>query len=163
VKTFYWCSILSGLAILCLNFVACTASPSQIIITSYNQDYSGQVYISGGVNAPGLYPYRMTDTLDDLIQAAGGLQPGADIGQVKLAVSTASSTGSPQKIDLNRAETWLLEALPGIGEVTASAIVDYRQQHGPYRSLSDLLKVKDIGQATLDKIKNYVIVAEEIQ
>jgi competence protein ComEA len=137
--------------------------PSRIVITSYTPGYSGQVYISGGVNAPGLYPYRMSDTLDDLIRAAGGLRPGADNSQIKFEVSTASGTSLPQKIDLNRAEAWLLEALPGIGETTALAIVDYRQQHGPYRSLSDILKVKNIGQATLDKIQDYVTVAEEIQ
>jgi len=154
---------LSVLAILCLNFAACTVGPSQIIISSYSPDYSSQVYISGGVNAPGLYPFRMGDTLSELIEAAGGLQPGADNGQVKLSIAAGSSTSSPQKIDLNRAEVWLLEALPGIGETTARAIVDYRQQHGPYRSLSDLLRVKNIGQTTLDKIKNYVTVTEDIQ
>jgi competence protein ComEA len=73
----------------------------------------------------------------------------------------ALSFGEPdasQRIDLNRADVWLLTALPGIGAVTAQRIVDYRQANGPYRSLSDLLKVEGIGQATLDKIAGYVTV-----
>jgi competence protein ComEA len=155
--------VLPLLAILFLVFTACSSNPDPIFLTSFDPRFSGQVYIGGGVNAPGIYPYRLDDTLSDLIQAAGGLQSGADAGQVKVAVSSAGSAEAPQKIDLNRADTWLLEALPGIGAATARSIVDYRRQYGPFRNLNDLLKVKDIGPAKLEKIKNFVTVADEVQ
>ena len=67
---------------------------------------------------------------------------------------------SPQKIDINRAESWLLEALPGIGEVTAQAIVDYRNENGNFRRIEDLLKVSGIGPGTFEKIKDYITVSD---
>lgn len=67
---------------------------------------------------------------------------------------------SPQKVDLNRAEAWLLQALPGIGESRAQAIIKYRQEKGPFRQTSDLMKVEGIGPATYEPIKHLITVAE---
>jgi competence protein ComEA len=39
---------------------------------------------------------------------------------------------SPQQVDINRADSWLLAALPGIGEAKAQAIINYRALHGPF-------------------------------
>jgi competence protein ComEA len=66
----------------------------------------------------------------------------------------------PQKVNINRAEAWLLGALPGIGEVRAQAIIDYRQQNGPFRSTNELLKVAGIGTATYERIKDLITVAD---
>lgn len=55
-------------------------------------------------------------------------------------------------VNVNTASVEELEKLNGIGRVKASAIVAYRTEHGPFMQLEDLLKVKGIGQATLDKI-----------
>ena len=55
---------------------------------------------------------------------------------------------------------WLLEALPGIGETRAQAIVDYRNENGPFKRIEDLLQVKGIGEGTLDKIKDYITVSD---
>ncbi len=49
------------------------------------------------------------------------------------------------RVDLNTAEPELLEQLPGVGPATAKAIVIYRQENGPFRSTTDLLKIKGIG------------------
>ncbi|GAH87864.1 unnamed protein product, partial [marine sediment metagenome] len=54
---------------------------------------------------------------------------------------------------------WLLEALPGIGETRAKAIVDYRNENGEFKRVEDLLQVKGIGQGTFDKIKDYITVS----
>ena len=67
---------------------------------------------------------------------------------------------SRKKINLNRAETWLLEALPEIGESRAQAIIDYREQNGPFNNIKELIKVEDIGTATYEKIKNWITVAD---
>ena len=49
-------------------------------------------------------------------------------------------------VDLNKATQAELEALKGIGEVKAKAIVDYRTKHGPFKSADDLDKVKGVGK-----------------
>jgi len=64
-----------------------------------------------------------------------------------------------QSQDINRAEPWLLEALPGIGEVLAQGIADYRSENGPFRRIEDLLKVSGIGPATFEQIKDFTNVS----
>ena len=59
-------------------------------------------------------------------------------------------------VNVNTASKEELEALKDIGPVKAQAIVDYRREHGPFRSLEDLDKVKGIGKATLSAIRNDV-------
>ncbi|KXU34582.1 competence protein ComEA [Ventosimonas gracilis] len=67
------------------------------------------------------------------------------------AQSTAVVTGE-QTIDLNSADAQALQqALTGVGAVKAKAIVDYRQEHGPFVSVDELLEVKGIGAAILEK------------
>lgn len=139
---------------------ACRSSPVEIAISTRVSDFSGNIYIGGAVNNPGLYPLKQDDSLDDLIKAAGGLQNGADVSKVSLTIRDVTSASLPQRIDINHAEAWLLAALPGIGDTRAGDIVAYRQQNGPFRTVSDLLKVKGIGQATLDSIKDMVAVSD---
>ncbi len=59
-------------------------------------------------------------------------------------------------VNVNTADKAQLESLKGIGPVKAQAIIDYRAQHGPFRSLEDLDKVPGIGKGTLDKIRDDV-------
>lgn len=66
----------------------------------------------------------------------------------------------PQRIDLNRAEVWLLDALPGIGPGRAQAIIDYRNQNGPFHRIEDLLNVGGIGNNTLDTIRDLITVQD---
>jgi competence protein ComEA len=115
-----------------------------------------QVYIGGAVNNPGCYPLKEGDTLDSLIQAAGGLSDGAGIDSIRITVCRPGAAEAPQRIDINRAEAWLLEALPGIGRTKAQAIIAYRQQHGSFSSTRQLLNVEGIGQATLDGIADLI-------
>ncbi len=69
-----------------------------------------------------------------------------------------SEPGSGGVIDLNTASVELLGTLPGIGEVRANAIVDYRRQNGCFQSTSDVTKVSGIGPATYEKIRDLVTV-----
>jgi len=50
--------------------------------------------------------------------------------------------------------------LPGIGEVRAQAIIDYRRQNGPFHNISELTKVEGIGTATYEQIKQLITVAD---
>lgn len=59
-------------------------------------------------------------------------------------------------IDLNRATARELIQLPGVGEVIAKRIVDFREEHGPFKRVEDLMKVKGIGEKSLEKIRPYI-------
>ncbi len=123
-------------------------------------ELQGEIYIGGAVINPGFYPLKAEDSIEALIQAAGGTTGSADLGWLKLYLLQTGEGEQPQKIDLNRAETWLLEALPGIGETRAQAIIDYRQQNGPFRNIADIIKIEGIGAATYEKIKHLITVAD---
>lgn len=131
----------------------------EISLSPTSPQLAGQIYIGGAVNNPGYYPLREGDSIEDLIQAAGGLTDDADPNQIELLIPQPGAENETQKIDINRAPAWLLEALPGIGEVKAQAIIDYRQQNGLFNNVNELLKVEGIGQATLDNIRDFITVA----
>ncbi len=61
-------------------------------------------------------------------------------------------------INVNTATAQELQSLPRIGSVTAARIVAYRTEHGEFRSLEDLIKVKGIGAKTLEKIRELISV-----
>lgn len=63
-------------------------------------------------------------------------------------------------IDINTATEEELQALPGIGQTRAQAIVAYREEHGPFRYVENLREVAGIGEGTLEKIMDYVTVGE---
>jgi competence protein ComEA len=122
--------------------------------------FQGEIYIGGAVSNPGLYPLKPGDSIEALIQAAGGITDNADLTRLKLYIPTIGEKEEPQKIDINRAEAWLLNALPGIGEGRAQAIIDYRQQHGAFHNITEITKVEGIGPATYEQIKNLITVAD---
>ncbi|GGD71772.1 ComEA family DNA-binding protein [Paenibacillus nasutitermitis] len=82
--------------------------------------------------------------------------PGAD----KTAPAAMQDEGmtADGKINLNRATAAELDALPGIGEAKARAIVADREKNGPFRSVDDLLRVKGIGPKLLEKMKASIVV-----
>jgi competence protein ComEA len=138
-------------------------SPSQPIEITLPPSQSlpqGEIYISGEVNNPGVYPLKEEDSINDIVQAAGGISGDADINRLELYVTRSGGKETPQKINLNKAEAWLLQALPGIGEVRAKAIINYRQQNGRFRHINELIDVEGIGLTTYDRIKHLITVTE---
>lgn len=80
------------------------------------------------------------------------------------AAPTEAATQPPTEpgpLDLNRATAQELTTLPGIGEVLAQRIVDYREAHGPFRSVDELIAVEGIGEGKLEKLRELVTVEEE--
>jgi len=132
--------------------------PIEISLRS-TPNYTGAIYLSGAVANPGLYPFTTTDTIESLIQAAGGFSAGANLSNVKLSFVPEGNSG-PQKIDLNAAEPWLLEALPGIGTTLAQRIVQYREQNGPFHSTTDILKINGMGTTTYQHIEGLITIGD---
>ncbi len=141
-----------------------------------------RVYVSGAVHSPGVYRLPPDSLVQDAILAAGGETDTADLVAINLAHPLAdgehvhvpsrgetppapsgavsggrsSTPAAPltAPLDLNTATAAELEALPGIGPKTAAAIIAGR----PYSTVEDLLRVKGIGPATLEKLRPYVTV-----
>jgi competence protein ComEA len=136
------------------------SQPVEIVLSQTEPpEQSGELYIGGAVANPGIYPWQEGDTIEALLLDTA-VEPDADLSRIEIYIPREGEEQSPQKIDINRAESWLLDALPGIGEVTAQAIVDYRNENGLFQRIEDLLKVKGIGQGTLDKIKDFITVSD---
>lgn len=72
-------------------------------------------------------------------------------------VATERGTESAEeKIHINTADADALTLLPGIGEVLAQRIVDYREAHGPFTAPEQLLEVQGIGEKTLSLLRDYI-------
>lgn len=72
-----------------------------------------------------------------------------------------ASTGFAAPIDINQADAATLEAeLVGVGADKAAAIVQYRDEHGPFGSIDELANVKGIGEKTIEKNRDKISVAQ---
>lgn len=129
------------------------------------------VHVSGAIQRPGLVTVPSSARIADVIAAAGGAGPGADLGGLNLAASVSDGDqvvvpmpgeaspaggGAKQGIDLNRSSAAELEELPGVGPVLAARIVDFRESNGPYETVEDLLDVGGIGEAKLEAMRNAI-------
>lgn len=136
-----------------------------------------RISVQGAVRTPGLYKMAPGSIVQDAVFAAGGFLPNADSSRLNLAApltdgqelripsqiptplpGTPSPESTPmgKNINLNTATLEELDSLPGIGPVLAQRIIDYRQTVGPFQSVDDLLHVKGIGSALLEKIRDLV-------
>jgi len=152
--------VIAGGAVTLLQKQPWEKQPLQITLADHasSSQMEAQAYIGGAVASPGWYPCDGEDSLGEVIGMAGdGLSDG-DISQIQIYIPTNGESEGPQKISINRADAWLLEALPGIGPSLAQAIIDYRQANGPFVLIEELLLVPDIGEATFNGLKDLVTV-----
>lgn len=133
------------------------------------------VHVAGMVASPGVYELPDGSRVKDAIEAAGGAVEGADLDALNLAALisdgekifvpkpgetiAANEAGSSQgRININSASQAQLEELPGIGPVIAARIVEYRQQHGPFKSIKQLMEVQGIGAKTFEALRDFITV-----
>lgn len=144
------------------------------------------VHIAGAVNNPGVVMLPWASRVANAVQAAGGFSEYAQQDAVNLAAPisdgekifipainntpipqliTPSSKNAPSVtltqpsgalININTAQSQELERLPGIGPTKAQSIILYRQEHGPFKKLEDLMQVSGIGKATFDQLKELI-------
>lgn len=125
-----------------------------------------RVYVEGEVTAPGVYELNREALIADAVEAAGGFSPEADRASVNLAATVRDGehihvyrAGEiPQKININTAELWLLEALPGIGETLAQRIIDYRTANGFFQEIDEVMRVEGMGPKVFEPIKDKITV-----
>ena len=135
------------------------------------------VHVIGEVAKPGIVELDDGARVIDAIDAAGGVTPVADVEALNLArvvidgeqvyvpeygedvgarpLSNHSLAAGP--ISLSRADQATLETLPGVGPSLAARIIAFRDQHGPFHSVNDVLAVSGIGPATLERFADQVI------
>ncbi len=95
------------------------------------------------------FVFTLLSTLSVGLSAAPSVQ--ADAGNLPMVMEVSSEVRS-EKVDLNTADVSTLQReLSGVGEAKAKAIIAYRDSNGPFASVDELLEVKGIGKAILDK------------
>ena len=143
------------------------------------------VDVRGAVNKPGVYSLAAGSRLQDALTLAGDMLPNADPralnlarklndgeqiyvplqGEIPPTVPSASgksdtkSAATPTragKLNINTATLSELDTLPGIGPVTAQAIIDYRNQNGAFKKIDDVKKVRGIGDSLYNQIKDLI-------
>jgi len=132
------------------------------------------VDVVGAVRRAGLYRLPQGSRIADAVARAGGATAKADLALVNLAApladgtqivvpartvpgASASAPGVPAgPVHLNTATLEQLDALPGVGPVTAQKILDYRHQHGAFSSVDELDAIPGIGPARLDQLRDLV-------
>lgn len=79
-------------------------------------------------------------------------------GQREVEIDRLQPRAYQYRINVNTAEWLEFALLPGIGETLALRIVEDRREHGPYRSVEELRRVKGIGPKTLDRIRDHLVI-----
>jgi competence ComEA-like helix-hairpin-helix protein len=88
----------------------------------------------------------------------GRMAPYLDVATPPPALGRTPSGGDPPPVDVNRASVDALQTLPGVGPALAARIVELRDAKGGFRSVEDLLEVRGIGEATLERLRSRVTV-----
>jgi competence protein ComEA len=142
------------------------------------------VAVTGKVRHPGVVSVPAGARVIDVLKAAGGPLPGADLAMLNLARKVAdgelvavgvpvpaadvpaaagdtganpAGAGAPaQPVDLNTATLAELDTLPGVGPVLAQRILDWRTAHGQFASVDQLADVPGIGDSRMAQLRDLV-------
>lgn len=147
-----------------------------------NEDTTVFVYVCGAVNVPGVYELKENARVFEAIRAAGGVTAEAapdmvnqaavvtDGGQIyvptageeqaqDLGVGETEANGTDnRKVNINTASEEELMTLSGIGEAKAAAILKYREEHGGFESIEELMEIEGIKEGVFGKIKDDITI-----
>ncbi|MDR1533252.1 MAG: helix-hairpin-helix domain-containing protein [Clostridiales bacterium] len=136
------------------------------------------VYITGAVINPGVYTLEDGSRVGDLLREAGGGSETADLDAVNLAAILKDSQhikiprigeepeeppdyeepGETGMVNINTAPLAELKTLPGIGDVIAGNIIEYREQKGLFKTKEEIKNVQRIGDKTYENLEEYITV-----
>ena len=153
-----------------------------------SQDGGLTVYVTGAVNQPGVVTVASGARVADAVNACGGLSPEADGDAINMAQAlkdgqqvrvpakgaqkaatgadaskSAGSAGNASAdagglVNINTADEKALDTLPGVGPATAQKIIEYRETEGAFQSPEDIMKVRGIGKAKYEKMKDKITI-----
>lgn len=150
--------------------------PLEIGAASPSTSPSVVVHVVGEVRDPGVVTLPAGARVADAVRAAGGLRRGGRLGATNLARVLADGErveiggqdggamppdgpgagGAVAPVNLNTATAQQLDALPGIGPVTAAKILAWRAEHGRFSVVDELAEVPGIGPRTLEELRPHV-------
>lgn len=160
-----------------VNVVSSSASPAAPGPVTSSAPEVGQVVVDvvGKVRKPGIVTLAAGSRVFEAVKAAGGTRGRVNLYGLNMArvladgeqivvgieppLASASGTEtlpSSGLININTATAEQLQALPGVGPVTAQSIISWRETNGRFAGVDDLLDVKGIGPATLDSLRDLV-------
>jgi competence protein ComEA len=174
-------AVVTAIAVVAFYILLLRPSEGDLVIQMDPTAVEVAVEIRGEVRNPGLYRLPEGARVGELIEAAGGLLPGADLSSINLAerledqaqivipergnpttvaVVNASPVSPPisisYRIDINRASQPELESLPGIGPVLAARIIEYRTANGPFSTVDQLTEIEGISASLVEEIRSLV-------
>lgn len=135
------------------------------------------VDVKGAVKHPGVFETTKDKRVKDLIEEAGGLLDDADTSTLNLSQKvkdqmviyvlkhgekpkqisdSGSSSSNTDVININTANSEQLMKISGVGKTKAEAIISYREKNGDFKKKEDITKVRGIGKATFEKIKDKI-------
>ncbi|MBE7033580.1 MAG: ComEA family DNA-binding protein [Ruminococcaceae bacterium] len=129
------------------------------------------VHVKGEVAAPGYYELDYGSRVKDAVLMAGGEKETANLTEVNMArklsdgeeiiipsVNNPSVISASDLININTADMYQLCKLDGIGEATATDIIEYRNKNGPFKNIQQIKNVKGIGDSKFNNIKDKITV-----
>ncbi|WP_286947392.1 helix-hairpin-helix domain-containing protein [Acetobacterium sp. UBA5834] len=141
-----------------------------------NQSDQGQmmVHITGAVKQPGVVSLKPEARLIEAIELVGGLTETADVDSLNLArkiqdeekihipamgeVSATAVSSENDKVNINTASLEELKSLPGVGDVIAQGIIDYREKNGGFKQLEELKNVTRIGDKVFEGLAESIVI-----
>ncbi len=112
----------------------------------------------GGVAYGKFLVFRDGDYAVAELERRGLIAAAADAAPAGEEAGENEGLGDGDTVNINTADVFVLQLLPGIGPKKAAAIIAYREEHGPFTASRDLLAVSGIGEATLAAIEPFVTV-----
>lgn len=129
------------------------------------------VFVCGAVRSAGVYEMPVGSRVFEAVQMAGGFSEDAAVSQInqaevledetRLYIPTISEMTEKKseddgKVNINTAAKEELMTLPGVGEAKAALIIQYREEHGSFQAIEDIMSISGIKEGLFGKIKDYI-------
>ncbi len=159
----------------------CSRSTEQIALESVEEEQTVEeesevqdsifVFVCGAVKNAGVYELPAQSRVFEAVQMAGGFSEDAAVSHINQAEVledetrlyiptlneiTEEQSGDDGKVNINTAAKEELMTLPGVGAAKAALIIRYREEHGSFQKVEDIMNISGIKEGLFGKIKDYI-------